>query len=146
MSKYTEKAVNYFKQGYNCSQSVVATFAEDYNLDEETVLKLSCGFGGGIGRMRSVCGAFSGAVMLAGMNYAPSDKACVYKVVQKLSDRFKEENGSLICAELLGLDKAENSNIPEQRTTEYYKKRPCIKMVESAAAMVEEILLKDKNS
>lgn len=144
MSKYTEKAVELFKQGYNCSQSVAAAFAEEFGLDEETVLKLASGFGGGIGRMRSVCGAFSGSVMLVGMMHDSHDKTSSYEDVRKLAEQFKADNGSLICAELLGLKKPECSAVPEARTEEYYKKRPCVQIVESAAAAVEKILLADK--
>ncbi len=144
MSKYTEKAVELFKSGYNCSQSVVGAFADEFGLDNEILMKLACGFGGGIGRMRSVCGAFSGSVMLAGLLFDEKDKAGCYETVQKLAEKFKSDNGSIICGELLGLSKPEGSFIPAERTTEYYKKRPCVKIVESAAAMVKEILLSKK--
>ena len=104
-----KKAVELFKSGYNCSQSVVAAFADLYDLDEKTALRLSASFGGGIGRMRQTCGAACGMFLLAGLESGSPDaddregKAHNYAVVQQLAARFKEENGSLICSELLGL-------------------------------------------
>ncbi len=136
------KAVELFKQGYNCSQSVVGAWADYYNADIETMLRIASSFGGGIGRMRETCGAACGMFILAGMECGstdPSDgkgKSANYKVVQELAAAFKAENRSLNCGELLGLgDIKENgiTHIAQERTAEYYKKRPCAMMVESAA-------------
>ena len=142
-----EKAVALFKSGYNCSQSVVAAFADLYGIDELTALRMSASFGGGIGRMRQTCGAACGMFLLAGLETGSVDagdreaKAHNYAVVQQLAAEFKQENGSLICGELLGLSpKAETPPTPDARTAEYYKKRPCSKMVETAATIFARFL------
>lgn len=153
------KAVDYFKQGYNCSQSVAMTFSEVYGIPVPLMARLSASFGGGIGRMREVCGSACGMFMLAGLevqnvedapeplnleaNPYPSQelKKKNYEVVQQLAARFKAETGSIICKELLGLNKQRADGTipeiqivatPEARTDEYYRKRPCIRMVETA--------------
>ncbi len=140
MEDRIEKAKDLFKEGYNCSQSVVAAFADMYGFSPEQALRMSASFGGGIGRMRQTCGAACGLFMLAGLETGCIDgkdregKEANYKVVQALAEEFKKRNGSLICAELLGLSKAAPTPAtPEARTAEYYKKRPCVKMVEEAA-------------
>ena len=147
MEKRIEKAVELFKEGYNCSQSVVAAFADMYGFTNEQALKMSASFGGGIGRMRQTCGAACGLFMLAGLETGCTEgkdregKENNYKVVQALAEEFRKRNGSLICAELLGLSKtAPTPATPEARTAEYYKKRPCVKMVEEAARIWCEYL------
>ena len=147
MEKRIEKAVELFKEGYNCSQSVVAAFADMYGFTNEQALKMSASFGGGIGRMRQTCGAACGLFMLAGLETGCTvgkdreGKENNYKVVQALAEEFRKRNGSLICAELLGLSKtAPTPATPEARTAEYYKKRPCVKMVEEAARIWCEYL------
>ena len=147
MEKRIEKAVELFKEGYNCSQSVVAAFADMYGFTNEQALKMSASFGGGIGRMRQTCGAACGLFMLAGLETGCTEgknregKEENYKVVQELAEEFRKRNGSLICAELLGLSKtAPTPATPEARTAEYYKKRPCVKMVEEAARIWCEYL------
>lgn len=114
-------------------------------MDEETALKLSLPFGGGIGRLRETCGAVSGMLMALGLKYgqadaSPEHKAQMYARVQELVRRFKEENGSIICRELLGLTKPEGSPIPAPRTPEYYKVRPCVEKVGCAARLLEEYI------
>lgn len=158
------KAVALFKQGYNCSQSVVMAFSERYGIPEPLMSRFAASFGGGIGRMRETCGAACGMFMLAGLEVenvedSPSDacgfehlqqcnpypsqelKKKDYEVVQSLAAQFREETGSIICKELLGLNKQRADGTipeikivatPEARTDEYYKKRPCIRMVETA--------------
>ncbi|WP_321480689.1 C-GCAxxG-C-C family protein [uncultured Bacteroides sp.] len=135
-----ERANELFKSGYNCSQSVVAAFADMYDFTEEQALRMSASFGGGIGRMRETCGAACGMFLLAGLEKGtvePKDrkgKAANYALVQELAAEFKKRNGSLICAELLGLKGKEPIvSTPEERTRQYYAKRPCPKMVEEAA-------------
>ncbi len=134
-----QHAVELFTQGYNCSQSVVAAFADLYSLPVDTALRLSASFGGGIGRMRQTCGAACGMFMLAGLDCGCTDaadregKSHNYAVVQRLAAEFKAVNGSLVCAELLGLKRPEGSPEASERTVQYYKKRPCAKMVETAA-------------
>ncbi len=147
MEERIEKAVALFKEGYNCSQAVVTAFADIYGFTNEQALKMSASFGGGIGRMRQTCGAACGLFMLAGLETGCTDgkdregKENNYKVVQELAEEFRKRNGSLICAELLGLAKtAPTPTTPEARTAEYYKKRPCVKMVEEAARIWSEFL------
>lgn len=142
-----DKAVILFKSGFNCAQSVTAAFAEMYGFTTEQALKMSASFGGGIGRMRQTCGAACGLFLLAGLETGAIEgddregKANNYRIIQKLAEEFKKRNGSLICAELLGLHKKESLiYTPEERTELYYKKRPCIKMVEEAAKIFAEYL------
>ncbi len=146
MGVHGEKAVAYFKKGYNCSQSVVAAFAEELGITESLALRMSCGFGAGIGRLREVCGAFCGATQVISLYYAnpedPNDKSRIYGMIQELAPKFKEQTGgnSLICKELLGLVKPEGVPQAEPRTEAYYKKRPCVQLVEVAADMVAEYI------
>ena len=140
-----EKAIALFKEGHNCSQAVLLAFAEDLGLDPVTAIKIATPFGGGMGRMREVCGAFSGLLMVAGLKYASADpkdpkaKAEHYALVQKLAEEFKKQNGSIICRELLGLT-APQDPTPEPRTQQYYQKRPCADMVGSATEILENLL------
>ena len=131
-----QKAQDLFKQGYNCSQAVFASCADIYGIaDEQLALRLSASFGGGMGRMRLVCGAASGMFMLAGLqngSSTPHDnegKMKNYAFVQQLAGEFKGKYGSLICAELLGLAPRPQDPQPEARTPQYYEKRPCSEMV-----------------
>ncbi len=136
------KARELFMNGYNCSQSVFCAFADMYGIPEELALKVSASFGAGIGRMRGTCGAVCGMSMLAGMEKGqvkPGDNAQKsenYALVQELAGKFKEMNGSIICRELLGLRK-ESKPDPHasERNAEYYKKRPCLRMIETAASI-----------
>lgn len=136
-----------FLNGYNCSQAVLLAFCEDFGLEKETALKISEPFGGGMGRMREVCGTVTGMFMVLGLAMGNSDakdvstKKNVYKSVQELAEKFKQDNGSIICRELLGLQKAnKESYVPSERTTEYYKKRPCPELCKYAADILEEYL------
>lgn len=149
MENRVQKAVELFKNGYNCSQSVVAAFADLYEFTEEQALRMSASFGGGIGRMRETCGAACGLFILAGLATGAVDgndkesKAQNYALVQKLAAIFKERNGALLCRELLELRKdAPISSNPEERTNQYYAKRPCLKIVEEAAEIWSEYLQK----
>ena len=143
-----QRAVELFKSGYNCSQSVVVAFADLYGFTEEQALKMSASFGGGIGRMRQTCGAACGMFLLAGLDTGAVDaedragKSHNYEVVQQLAEKFKAENGSLICAELLGLSTTatHRDTQAEPRTDLYYKKRPCVEMVETAARIFANYL------
>lgn len=146
-----ERAVSLFRSGFNCAQSVVAAYADLYGFTEEQALKMSASFGGGIGRMRQTCGAVCGMFLLAGLETGATQaddregKSYNYKVVQLLAERFKEQNGSLICAELLGIAKMQPISCEaEARTKTYYEKRPCAKMVEEAARLFGEFLLDRK--
>ena len=141
-----EQAEALFKAGYNCSQSVVGAFAPMYGIDEHTALRMSASFGGGIGRMRMTCGAACGMFMLAGLDCGATEgadrqgKSHNYAVVQQLAAEFKRVNGSLICAELLGLKKPEITAEAEARTEAYYKKRPCPHMIRHAAILFANYL------
>lgn len=135
-----------FLKGYNCTQAIAVTFAPELGLDEETAARISCGFGGGMGRMREVCGTFSGVVMVLSWLYGYSEpknvaaKTTLYEKIRALAEKFRADNGSIICRELLGLDKAEQSAVPEARTPEYYKKRPCPELCRYAANILEEFI------
>lgn len=140
-----EKAKELFHQGYNCSQSVFGACADLYGIDdEELALRLSASFGGGIGRMRQTCGAACGMFLLAGLengSATPHDaegKKQNYALVQDLAAKFKAQNGSLICAELLGIAPKTQKPTPEARTEAYYQKRPCADMVASAVRIFLE--------
>ena len=146
------KAGRLFKEGgYNCCQAVVLAYCDLFGMDEKTAASLSSGFGGGMGRMREVCGSVSGMVMLSGMLSPadnPSDKAgrtANYALVQEVAGEFRNINGSIICRELLGLDKkpaegqaTSESPVPSDRTAEYYKKRPCEELVKISARITGE--------
>lgn len=145
MKAYADKAEAYFKQGYNCSQSVVAAFAEDLGLTESLALRMASGFGGGVGRMREVCGAFCGLTTVIGLYYAdptdPKDKSNIYARIQELAETFKEQSGgSLLCKELLGLVKPEGVPQAEERTEAYYKKRPCAQIVADTADFLSDYI------
>lgn len=146
MSTKGDRAYELFKQGYNCSQAVFGAFCEELGVDFDTAVRLASGFGGGIGRMREVCGTFTGLTMAASLIYGYADpldtdtKKELYEKIRALGDRFREENGSIICRELLGLQQAEKSAAPEPRTSEYYKKRPCAELCRYAADLLDEFI------
>ena len=141
-----EKAEALFVEGYNCAQAVFGAFCEDFGLDFETAMKLSSGFGGGMGRLREVCGAVSGMFMVFDMKHgytSPTDtqaKMELYSHIQAMAKSFEEENGSIICKELLGLAEKKSDPTPDSRTSEYYKKRPCKELVKIAADIVDEYM------
>jgi C_GCAxxG_C_C family probable redox protein len=141
-----ERATALFKEGYNCAQSVFAAYCEEVGMNFETALKLSSSFGGGMGRLREVCGAVSGMFMVVGMKYGYSDPKDVkakeehYRLIQELAKRFEEENGSIICRELLGLDHQRDIPVPEERNESYYQRRPCAELVRNAAKLLDEIM------
>lgn len=147
MGIYSEKAVNNFKTGYNCAQSVFLAFAEDFGIDKETALKLSSSFGGGMGRLREVCGTVSSMFAIAGLKEgytSPNDdetKAKHYELIQSLADDFKSKFNTIICRELLELPEGKDSPIPSKRTEEYYQTRPCEAFVRYAAEIIEQRLL-----
>ncbi len=133
------QGVELFMSGFNCAQAVVGAFADLYGVDKDVAMRMSASFGGGMGRMRLTCGAASGMFMLAGLENGcatiemPQKRAENYAFVQELAKEFKELNGSLTCAELLGFRTGKvETPIPNERTKEYYKNRPCAMMVESA--------------
>ena len=151
------KAVELFEEGYNCSQSVVAAYADIYGFTREQALKMSASFGAGIGRMRETCGAACGMFLLVGLETGctnPKDasgKGANYAVVQELAAKFARINGSIVCAELLGLREKGNTGIgaptqPQERNAEYYRKRPCVEMVRTAARLFGEYLNEKNNA
>ncbi len=141
-----DKAKELFENGCNCCQAVFCAFLEETNLTKDEALRLSAGFGGGMGRMREVCGAVSGMTMVLSNKFASNDpndhekKKELYALIQQAAGDFKEENGSIICRELLGLSEKSSSPVPEKRTNEYYKKRPCAELVYCAASIAEKCL------
>ena len=146
-----EQARKKFIDGRNCCQAVFATFAPELGVDEATALRIASSFGGGIGRLREVCGAFSGICMVAGLlrGYAdgetPEEKAAHYALIQELAEKFKKEHGSLICREILQLSKdAPTPPTPEARTTKYYSNRPCERCVGTAARLCEEMIKENR--
>lgn len=142
------KAMELFKSGYNCSQAVIGAWHEEIGLDFNTAVHISSGFGGGMGRLREVCGSCSGAFMVLSMKYGYTDpknykdKKRLYELIQKFAARFKEENGfdSIVCRELLGLSSGASSPAPSIRTDSYYKKRPCPELIGLSSYLLTEFI------
>ena len=146
MSK-AEQARTFFLNGANCAQSVLCAFETECGLDHETALRLASGFGGGMARMREVCGAVSGMFMAADLIFGPADPAdkaakdAHYAELQKLAAEFRKETGSIICRVLLGLEKSgPDDPVSEARTEAYYRKRPCPDLCALAAGILEKYL------
>jgi C_GCAxxG_C_C family probable redox protein len=135
-------AVENFKTGMNCCQAVVLAFKDEINVSEDMLKKLSIGFGGGLGRQRLTCGAVSGMCMvISALKSDGADKLAVYSLIQQACAQFKEQTGSLICAELLDAQSASDTNPkPEDRTEAYYKKRPCSEMCRLAADIAHNFI------
>lgn len=144
MSKQGEKAYELFCSGANCAQATLGAFAPELGLEGEFAARLASGFGGGLGRQREVCGAVSAICMAAGLKYGYSDcesaeeKTAVYEMIRTLCERFREQNGSIICRELLGLSEAEKSAEASPRTAAYYADRPCAALCRSAADILAD--------
>ena len=143
-----ERAKEFFNKGYNCAQSVALAYADITSLDEEMVAKITASFGGGMGRLREVCGAVSGMAFLAsfispcpGADSAEAKKAN-YALVQEFAEQFRQQNGNIVCRSLLGLECPKEEPTPSPRTAEYYKKRPCSEYVYDAALIVGNYLAK----
>ena len=141
-----------FEKGCNCAQAVFLAFSDVTGLDEATAMKISASFGGGMGKLREVCGAVTGMFMAAGMIYADDHiptleaKAAHYKKIQDLANRFKEENGSYLCRELLEGVPVSKETAPEERTEQYYKKRPCGELCRIAAQLLDELLAQEPSA
>ena len=135
-----------FKKGYNCSQSIILAFEDILPLDISTLSKMASSFGGGMGRLREVCGSVSGMFMIAGLLYGYDGpetgevKAEHYARIQELAHKFEEKHGSIVCREMLGLSVKHDVPTPEARTTEYYKKRPCAEIIGDAAEILEQYI------
>lgn len=144
MGAYANRAKALFLEGYNCSQAVVGAFHDKMGLDFETAIKLSSSFGGGMGRLREVCGTVSGMFMVVGAMYGYTDtsdkdaKAKHYELIQSLAKKFSDKNGYIVCRELLELSTKKDDPIPSERTKQYYERRPCAEYVYDAAAILEE--------
>lgn len=149
MDSRVEQAVATFESGYTCAQSVFATYADLFGMEKEMALKLASPMGGGIGRMREVCGVVSAMALLAGLKKGNTDpangegKEQIYLLTRQMAEKFKEKHGTIICRELLGIQGMEESAKPSLRTEEYYSKRPCSRLVATAAGIIEEMLLAD---
>lgn len=145
-NSHADRACSLFVEGRNCSQAVFVAFCDVTELDEELALRLSSSFGGGMGRMREVCGACSAMFMVAGILYGYSskddinEKAEHYRRIQYLAEQFKERHGTINCDELLKELNVTSSPVPEQRTEQYYKVRPCINFVRAAAEILDEYI------
>lgn len=143
---HAEKAEALFLQGYNCAQAVFAAFCDLTQMEQKQALRLASGFGGGVGGMREVCGTVSGLTLTLSALYgydapdAREAKLALYHAVQQTAERFREENGSIVCRELLGLAKDTKAIDPAPRTPEYYKKRPCRKLAGMAAQIADDYI------
>ena len=146
MDRSEQAAANFYK-GYNCAQSVVLAFADLTDMEPETLSRAACSFGGGMGRLREVCGAVSGMFMVCGLlcGYdgpeTGAPKAEQYARVQELAHRFEAEHGSIVCRELLG--RKREAPTPEARTEAYYAKRPCPQLIADAARILERLLIEE---
>ncbi|MBO4228763.1 MAG: C_GCAxxG_C_C family protein [Clostridia bacterium] len=146
MTERMEQASRLFREGYNCSQSVVLAFADLLPVSPEHAAKLASSFGGGMGRLREVCGAVSGMLIVAGLLYGygtperGSVKQTHYERVQDLALAFEKSHGSLVCRELLGLKGRHDTPAPAPRTAEFYQKRPCERLICDAAGILEAYL------
>ncbi len=146
MSVHSDKACDLFAGGLNCAQSVFVAFCDVTGMDKETAMRISSSFGGGMGRLREVCGTCSAMFMTAGLlyglgeGYTFEDKAEHYKRIQELAAEFKEVHGTIVCRELLKTLKVTSDPTPERRTEKYYKVRPCIKFVRTAAEILDKYI------
>ena len=149
---HADEAQRLFLEGYNCAQAVFCAFCDETGLSLENAARLSSSFGGGMGRLREVCGTVSGALMALGMLRGYSDpadpqaKAEHYRLVQQYARRFREINGTIICRELLKDVPVTPGGVPEARTPEFYRRRPCLRLAGEAAGLLEQMLQEIKTS
>lgn len=150
---HAERAAYLFKEKkFNCAQAVFGAFTDVTGVDEAMAIRMSGAFGGGMGRLREVCGAVSGAIMVLSMVYAPEDPAAqdakmeFYRRIQEFAGRFREMHGDIVCRELLGEKAGAAGHVPAERTEEYYKMRPCERFVYDAADILEKYLEELKNA
>lgn len=152
MTEREKQAVRNFSDGHNCAQSVLLAYADVLGLTQEQAAMLSVGFGGGMGRLRLHCGAFSAAVMLAGVmegqdGALKEHRPQTYARVQEIHRQFVARNGTISCAELLGRAGVPENPTPEERTPEYYAKRPCVRIIRSACQLIDDMLAeKERNN
>lgn len=146
MEPHAQKAKDLFLEGYNCAQSMLGAYCDEAGIDFEQAIKLTASFGGGMGRLREVCGAVTGMFMIAGLKYGYTSsnddetKAKHYELIQSLAKQFKEENGSIICRDLLELGEVEQGPVPDKRTADYYQHRRCAQLIENAGKMLDELI------
>ena len=146
MIDHVKKAEELFLSGCNCAQAVFCAFEDVTGYSHEEAMRISSSFGGGVGRLREVCGTMSGAAMVAGILWGytettdDKEKAAHYTLIQEIADRFKQTYGTIICRDLLKGIANDTNPIPEARTQEYYKKRPCVRFVVKMAEILEDIL------
>lgn len=148
MGKRADRATEYFSMGYNCSQAVAMAFADKTGLTVEEIKNASSAFGAGFARTRNICGAVSAIGIVIGLNQnlkevdsldPEQDKKDIYKIVRSLTDRFENNNGTIVCGELLkDIKNITKDYVPEKRDEEYYRKRPCTKFVRESALLLEE--------
>ena len=149
---HAEKAKAYFEQGYSCAQAVTVAFAEDMGIEVDQAARMASSFGGGVGRLRELCGCVSGIALVAGILYgyeapeAREEKAEHYALIQKLAGEFKEQAGSMICRELLAGINNDTNPVPEARTEAYYQKRPCAELCYLAAGILEKEMLERESA
>ena len=151
MSERAKQALRNFASGCNCAQSVLLAYCDVLGLTQAQAAMVSVGFGGGMGRLRDNCGAFSAAVMLAGAMEGPEGaqkehRPQTYARVQEIHRRFVELNGTISCAELLGRAKAPEIPVPEARSAAYYRSRPCAKIIRRACAIIDDMLEENCNA
>ena len=143
---HAQEARRLFFEGYNCAQAVFCAFCDETGLTIEEAARMSSSFGGGMGRLREVCGTVSGALLALGTlkGYAdpkaPEAKAAHYRLVQEYARRFKEKNGTIVCRDLLKNVPVTPGGVPEQRTPEFYARRPCLRLAGEAAEILDEML------
>ena len=149
MTEHAELAKDLFSKGYNCSQAVFAAFCDETGMDREMALRLSSSFGGGMGKLREVCGAVSAMFLIAGLktgNIDPADKSAKkqhYERIQSLAAQFEQQHETIICRKLLGLPEGKDSPVPTERDEKFYKERICMKLVEDAADIMDAFLQKN---
>ena len=143
---HAEEAGRLFREGYNCAQAVCCAFCDRTGMTEAEAARLSSSFGGGMGRLREVCGTVSGALLVLGIVKGyddpadPQAKAAHYRLVQEYARRFREKNGSIVCRELLAGVPVTPGGTPEERTPDFYARRPCLRLAREAAGILEEML------
>lgn len=146
---HAEKAAHLFAEGMNCAQAVFTAFSDVTGMDEDLAARLSSSFGGGMGRMREVCGTCSGMFMVLGILYGEGTekddkiKAKHYERIQKAADEFKKEHETIICRDLLKGLSVTSTPEPEKRTVQYYKVRPCVKFVRTAAEILDRYIMEN---
>lgn len=142
---HKQKAKAYFMEGYNCAQAVFLAWHEELGLEPKEAARMASSFGGGMGRLREVCGALSGAFLVAGMLWGYDDpgdqegKKQQYERVQELAKAFQNKHGTILCRELLGIKQGPDSPTPLARTKQYYASRPCAQFVSDAAELLEAL-------